>query len=122
MSAPLDVNVVPGGIFDLIVTVVPPPSGVVPTYVWRKNRVPIAPEGRILGLSTPMLTVTDAVTADSGAYDLLVTWSPCPTSRSEPAGVTVLPPPACFGDADGSRTVNFLDITTVLVNFGVACP
>jgi hypothetical protein len=29
---------------------------------------------------------------------------------------------ACPGDADGSRSVNFLDITTVLANFGNTCP
>jgi hypothetical protein len=116
------VNVVPGGIFDLIVDVLPPPPGVVPTYVWRKNRTPIVPEGRILGINTPMLTITDAISTDSGAYDLIVTWAPCPASRSEPAGVTVLPPPVCFGDADGSGIVNFADITSVLANFGNACP
>jgi large repetitive protein len=32
------------------------------------------------------------------------------------------PPTPCPGDADGSRSVNFLDITTVLTNFGTACP
>jgi large repetitive protein len=31
-------------------------------------------------------------------------------------------PTPCPGDADGSRSVNFLDITTVLANFGIACP
>jgi hypothetical protein len=32
------------------------------------------------------------------------------------------PPAPCPGDADGSRSVTFLDITTVLANFGNACP
>jgi hypothetical protein len=27
-------------------------------------------------------------------------------------------PPPCIGDADGSRAVNFSDITSVLANFG----
>jgi hypothetical protein len=116
------VNAVPGGIFDLIVDVQTPPTGVVPTYVWRKNRTPIAPEGRILGINTPMLTVTDAIATDSGAYDLIVTWSPCPATRSEPAGVTVLPPPTCFGDANGDGFVTFDDVTAVLGSFGVVCP
>jgi predicted lipoprotein with Yx(FWY)xxD motif len=31
-------------------------------------------------------------------------------------------PTPCPGDADGSRSVNFLDITTVLANFGNTCP
>jgi hypothetical protein len=33
-----------------------------------------------------------------------------------------LPPTPCTGDTDGNRTINFLDITTVLTNFGTACP
>jgi hypothetical protein len=32
------------------------------------------------------------------------------------------PPTPCPGDADGSRSVNFLNITTVLANFGDTCP
>jgi hypothetical protein len=32
------------------------------------------------------------------------------------------PPTPCPGDADGSRSVTFLDITTVLANFGTVCP
>jgi hypothetical protein len=34
----------------------------------------------------------------------------------------VLPASLCPGDADGSGTVAFLDITTVLANFGNSCP
>lgn len=34
----------------------------------------------------------------------------------------VVPTAPCTGDADGNRAVNFLDITTVLSNFGAACP
>jgi hypothetical protein len=37
--------------------------------------------------------------------------------------ISVPPPaPVCSGDADGNRAVNFSDITTVLANFGIACP
>jgi hypothetical protein len=32
------------------------------------------------------------------------------------------PPAPCPGDADGNRSVTFLDITTVLANFGNTCP
>jgi hypothetical protein len=32
------------------------------------------------------------------------------------------PPTPCPGDADGNRSVTFLDITTVLANFGNTCP
>jgi hypothetical protein len=31
-------------------------------------------------------------------------------------------PPFCSGDANGDATVNFTDISTVLANFGAACP
>jgi hypothetical protein len=34
----------------------------------------------------------------------------------------VVPTPPCPGDADGNRSVTFLDITTVLANFGNTCP
>jgi hypothetical protein len=34
----------------------------------------------------------------------------------------VVPTSPCPGDADGSRSVNFLDITNVLANFGTVCP
>lgn len=38
-----------------------------------------------------------------------------------PAGVSYIAP-ACAGDADGNGAVNFADITSVLGNFGAACP
>jgi hypothetical protein len=36
--------------------------------------------------------------------------------------ITLLSGGACPGDADGDRTVQFFDITSVLANFGAACP
>jgi hypothetical protein len=38
------------------------------------------------------------------------------------AGAGSAAPTQCPGDADGDGTVRFLDITTVLANFGIACP
>lgn len=36
--------------------------------------------------------------------------------------IIVTAPPSCSGDADGNRTVNFADVTTVLANFGGTPP
>jgi hypothetical protein len=50
--------------------------------------------------------------ADSGSARVFISAvSTCPA-----------PPTPCPGDADGNRSVTFLDITTVLANFGTACP
>jgi hypothetical protein len=62
---------------------------------------------------------------DDGLSDLIVAAADDDPNGTDSGSVRVylsvnLSP--CPGDADGSRTVNFLDITTVLANFGTACP
>ncbi len=41
---------------------------------------------------------------------------------SDPADPNSVPPPLCPGDADGSRVVNFADITSTLANWGSTYP
>jgi hypothetical protein len=46
---------------------------VITSYQWRKNLQNLANGGRISGVDTAHLTITSAVSADSGYYDCLVT-------------------------------------------------
>jgi hypothetical protein len=42
-------------------------------YRWRKGGAPISDDGRVLGTTTPSLTVSNLVESDSGQYSVLVT-------------------------------------------------
>jgi hypothetical protein len=51
----------------------PNDAQVVTTYQWRKNLQNLANGGRISGVNTADLSITNAVAADSGLYDVIVT-------------------------------------------------
>ena len=42
------------------------------TYQWRRNLVPLVNDGHFAGVSTPMLTISNACTADDGYYDVVL--------------------------------------------------
>ena len=58
------------------------------TFRWRKDGVPIVDDLRVQGAETTVLTITDAVEADSGQYDVVLT-SPCGVATSGEVGVIV---------------------------------
>lgn len=76
---PLDRFRKPGEIIAIQVVAVggaasaPQDAQVVTTYQWRKNLQNLANGGRISGVNTANLTITNAVEADSGLYDCVVT-------------------------------------------------
>lgn len=91
-------------------------------YQWRKGGLLLTDGGRISGANTPTLTINPAVSGDSGSYDLLAT-NACGIIASRPAVLAVTGAGSfCPGDANGSGTVTFADITAVLANFGIPCP
>lgn len=90
-------------------------------YRWRRNGVFVFDDSRYSGAATPSLVISNTIEGDSGAFDLLVMWQPCPPQRSDPAA-GIVSAPVCLGDADGSGFVDFGDIARVLANFGVMCP
>jgi hypothetical protein len=57
----------------------------------------------------------------AGRYHFLIT-EDVPSSSFYSLFLARVPSSFCPGDADGSGIVNFTDITTVLANFGNACP
>lgn len=59
--------------------------------------------------------------ASAGRYHFFVT-EDVPSSSSYSLFLARIPASFCPGDADGNGTVAFLDITTVLANFGNTCP
>jgi hypothetical protein len=67
-----------------------------------------------------LIDVVDVGGPLSGGVGIWNVWES--EGRYDDISVTLLPPEPCPGDADGSRSVNFADITTVLANFGIACP
>jgi FlgD Ig-like domain len=42
------------------------------TYQWRRNLVPITNNGHFAGVTTPMLSIQNACTADAGYYDVVL--------------------------------------------------
>lgn len=62
-----------------------------------------------------------AVTGQPG-FDLSLGVVGSPVYNSFLISVVNAPPAPCAGDANGDGTVNFADISTVLANFGSACP
>jgi hypothetical protein len=88
------------------------------TYQWRKDGVALINGGPISGANSPNLTV-NATAAEVGLYDCVVT---NPFGSVTSAAAVLALRPSCPGDVDSSGGVNFLDITTVLANFGIACP
>lgn len=102
------------------------------SYMWLRNGEMIPGEhepspggGMFLGQFTHSLIVTDVAPADQGEYRC-VYLDNCGTILSEPATLTVVPPPTggdhCPGDADNNGTVTFADITSVLASFNTMCP
>jgi hypothetical protein len=91
-------------------------------YQWQKlvggNWFPLTNSpGNISGVTTNTLTIFTVETLNAGDYRLVYT-SVCGSTTSITATLTVTVPPSCPGDADGNGSVTFLDITTVLANFG----
>jgi hypothetical protein len=92
---------------------------------WLLNGSPIVPGTTMHGTT---VTLSDSVTEkrlilgnlsslDAGSVSFSCPTTCGPVVSTNPVPLTVLSP-ACPGDADGSNTVTFLDITTVLANFG----
>lgn len=90
------------------------------TYQWLLNGQPLVESVAFQGVNTPTLTVASAGPPFAGSYQLRIT-SLCGVERLTAAATLTLTP-ACAGDANSSGSVNFSDITTVLSNFGAACP
>lgn len=86
------------------------------SYQWFKGAAALEDDGRISGVRTQTLVITQARPEDSGSY-ICVLSSSCGTVVSDVATVTIAPLP-CAGDADANGVVNFADITSVLSNFG----
>jgi hypothetical protein len=77
--------------------------------------------GEISGTQTSTLTIIGVDTINAGEYRLRYN-SVCGNTISQTATLTVVPAPACPGDTNNDNVVNFLDITTVLANFGTSYP
>ncbi|MBM4090733.1 MAG: hypothetical protein FJ276_15125, partial [Planctomycetes bacterium] len=86
-------------------------SGTAPlSYLWRKESAPLTDGGRISGVATAALTITNVQYSDAGAYSVLVS-NAVGTTSSAPATLTVLcsyaltTNAAQFGWAGGSGSV-----------------
>ncbi|HEU4725345.1 MAG TPA: hypothetical protein VFU59_08615 [Candidatus Eisenbacteria bacterium] len=104
-TQPPDLTTGPGG------TIICPiqTSGPQPTYVyqWRRNHTPLTDDGHFTGTTTATLGISNAVPADEGDYDVVVT-GPDPAT-----GVTVSEP---------SRLAHFHVLTTTGVGEEPANP
>lgn len=91
---------------------------------WSKDGVPLDDIPPYSGATTATLLINPASVLEDGVYSLSVTGT-CNSVTSKAAYLAVIscaPPTPCPGDADGNLAVNFSDITSVLANFGAACP
>jgi hypothetical protein len=117
---PTDALVSPGTSAMLSVAL-NPGAGSPVTYRWRRAGAELVDGGRVTGSTTATLTILNAQPGDLGAYDCVVT-TPCGTLTSAPAAIAVAAPSSCNGDSNNDGSVTFVDITTVLANFGASCP
>lgn len=86
---PQDVTIEEGALLELFVSA----TGEGNTYVWKKNNMELGAE------SSPIFSKPDAIPADNGNYQVVVT-NLCGTSTSDPAAVLVLPAPQVLVDHD----------------------
>jgi glucose/arabinose dehydrogenase len=78
------------------------------TFRWRKNGVNLNDGGRIQGALTPTLTISSAVSFDSGNYDVVLS-SPCgPDAISNTAQLTIFGCTSADVNASGTLTVQDL--------------
>ncbi|TVQ58200.1 MAG: hypothetical protein EA377_00310, partial [Phycisphaerales bacterium] len=93
------------------------------TYQWRRNGTPLTDGGNISGALSDTLTISNVLSEDVGAYDVLVT-NACGTTGSTPAALSVQgegSDPSCPGDLNNDGVVNVFDLLELLSNWG-ACP
>lgn len=109
-----------GGCGSALVFAASAVSGTALSYQWLFNGEPLLESVAFQGVNTPTLTVASAGPPFEGSYQLRIT-SLCGVETLSGAATLTLTP-TCAGDADSSGAVNFSDITTVLSNFGAACP
>jgi len=61
------------------------------SYQWRKDGIPLSDDGNVAGSTTPTLTVTNVLAADTGIYDVIVA-NASGSVTSEAATLTVIDP------------------------------
>ncbi len=110
---PERVEFVPGGEAAFTVTATGPGRL---TYRWRKDGVDLSEGGRISGVDTPRLIITDLRESDRGRYDVVVTGA-CGAVTSRSAGLG-----ACEGDWNGDGTVDFNDFLAYMNDFNSQDP
>jgi hypothetical protein len=96
------------------------------SYQWRKSGSPLTDGpalggGQIIGAQSNALVFSAAGSPDAGIYDCVVT-SPCGEAVTTNPVLLSVSLASCAGDSDRNGVVNFSDITSVLANFGAACP
>jgi hypothetical protein len=85
-------------------------------YQWRKNGVNLVAGGRITGVDTPSLVITNLQETDRGQYDVVITGA-CGSITSNPAGLG-----ACEGDWDGDGVIDFNDLLAFLNDYNAQAP
>ena len=116
-TPPADQTVTTGGtaVFTVVASGTPPLA-----YQWRKGGVALADGGVVSGSATATLTLTGVTAADAGSYDVVVSNGVNPPAVSNPATLTVNPPPPAgstlywnFGTSAGVATPSGLpaDVT-----------
>lgn len=99
------------------------------SYQWLRNGIPMVngasgaspgggtvsgASGALAATETISLVINGAQLSDGGQYQIAFT-NGCGTTSSASVPVAI---DACFGDANRDRSVNFVDVTTVLTFFG----
>ncbi|OFX90903.1 MAG: hypothetical protein A2X06_03910, partial [Bacteroidetes bacterium GWC2_40_22] len=70
------------------------------TYEWRKNYIPLADDGRIIGSTTNTLTINNIVAGDEETYDVIVTGTCGLPATSAGAYLDITTPPLITDNPD----------------------
>lgn len=94
-------------------------TGTAVTYQWRKNGVDLVNGGTISGAHSPHLTISSVQASDAGSYDCVATDVCSDFVVSGPATLNVVT--SLTGDLNGDGTVDLVDLSSLLSQYGQSC-
>jgi len=100
------------------------PSDAQSTYQWYRDGIPVAEDGRVSGVTTNKLSITDAHLSDTDSYSCSVTTSEGEQQISDDVIFAVRGTQGqdCTADLNGDGVLNFFDVSAFIAAFNAGCP
>lgn len=100
------------------------PSDAQSTYQWYRDGIPVAEDGRVSGVTTNKLSITDAHLSDTDSCSCSVTTSEGEQQISDDVIFAVRGTQGqdCTADLNGDGVLNFFDVSAFIAAFNAGCP